>query len=474
MQNVADETNRYARAEIHAMRDQLKPRSIWKKWRDVSLTEMKCYIGVILKMAITNAADVKDYFSTTWDNYMPFFTDLFTRDRFCMIHWMLHVQPPSNPDPGQRQTRGEKVKNMVAHMKSKCAELYIPEQNIAVDETTISFKGRTSFLMYNSQKPTKWGLRVYSLADSKTGYLSQFEPYYGSCTKDILPYPDLPVPARVVLHLVKGLIQDDRSSGYHVYTDRYYTSPALGVELTKLRVSITGTVQKNRKLLPSDIKKKLKLKKNESVAWKSNKQLALVWQDKRLIFMYSTFHNAVSEEKERRKRGGEVEKIIKPCVISDYTEHMGAVDRFDHYAVSYNFSRKTVKWWRKTFYWLLEVAIVNSYILWCQCYPQDKLRHLAYHRKLINELVKDHRATKEVARRGRPSEEVATAERLNGRSHFIYPLDEQKLKDCVVCTDRKRGCRKCSRFACSTCTMQPGLCPGLCFEWYHTMEKYKN
>jgi hypothetical protein len=54
IQNFVDETNRYASTKIAAL-GALKPRSIWKKWSDVTMVEMKCYIGVILKMSITSA-----------------------------------------------------------------------------------------------------------------------------------------------------------------------------------------------------------------------------------------------------------------------------------------------------------------------------------------------------------------------------------------------------------------------------------
>jgi hypothetical protein len=43
---------------------------------------------------------------------------------------------------------------------------------------------------------------------------------------------------------------------------------------------------------------------------------------------------------------------------------MGGVDISDQYISSYNFIRKSKKWWRKMFFWLLEVAVVNSFILY--------------------------------------------------------------------------------------------------------------
>ena len=66
---------------------------------------------------------------------------------------------------------------------------------------------------------------------------------------------------------------------------------------------------------------------------------------------------------QRKSRGGQTVDIQKPTVIIDYTARMGGVDRADQLCTSYNFARKTLKWWRKLFYWLFEVSIVNSYIL---------------------------------------------------------------------------------------------------------------
>jgi hypothetical protein len=101
------------------------------------------------------------------------------------------------------------------------------------------------------------------------------------------------------------------------------------MELKKLGISTTGTVMKNRKGLPEEVKKKkLKLKKHEPVVWKkSNDEMTLAWLDERVVFMYSTHHNGTTEEVERRKRGAEAEKIQKPSVICDYTKNLGSVDQ---------------------------------------------------------------------------------------------------------------------------------------------------
>ena len=54
----------------------------------------------------------------------------------------------------------------------------------------------------------------------------------------------------------------------------------------------------------------------------------------------------------------------KPRVVADYNQYMLGVDKMDQFISYYSFLHKSVKWWRKVFFWTLEVAAVNSYILY--------------------------------------------------------------------------------------------------------------
>lgn len=63
-------------------------------------------------------------------------------------------------------------------------------------------------------------------------------------------------------------------------------------------------------------------------------------------------------------RGGTEIDIRKPNVVVSYTNSMGGVDRADQYASTYCFLRKSLKWWKKMFFWGMEVSVINSYILY--------------------------------------------------------------------------------------------------------------
>ena len=50
---------------------------------------------------------------------------------------------------------------------------------MSIDEAMVSFKGRAWFMQYMPKKPKKWGLKAFSLADSKTGYTLNWKLYAG-------------------------------------------------------------------------------------------------------------------------------------------------------------------------------------------------------------------------------------------------------------------------------------------------------
>nr|CAB3255292.1 intraflagellar transport protein 140 homolog [Phallusia mammillata] len=197
--------------------------------------------------------------------------------------------------------------------------------------------------------------------------------------------------------------------------------------------------------------------------------MALGWQDKRMILMLSTYHNADTELHSRYTMDRR-EEIQKPVVVCDYTSHMGAVDRADHYCASYSFTRKTLRWWRKLFFWLVELSIVNSFLLFKQIHNTPAARHLQFRDQLILQLVGEVRNTSRRNTSGRTSTSD-DSDRLKKITHFIAKAARGHTKICLVCS--KRVDKKCTVYYCKTCERKPGLHPGECFERYHTLKNYK-
>ena len=52
-------------------------------------------------------------------------------------------------------------------------------QECLIDEAMIKFRDRLSFKQYMKDKPTKWGIKVFVLADAKNGYVKRLQIYTG-------------------------------------------------------------------------------------------------------------------------------------------------------------------------------------------------------------------------------------------------------------------------------------------------------
>ncbi|CAK9804154.1 PiggyBac transposable element-derived protein 4 [Anthophora plagiata] len=467
---VVSDTNRYASRKLEEM--VLSSRSIWHTWRNITKEEFWAFIAVIVNMGTMTAANMKEYWSADATSYIPFYPNTFSRERFTQIFWMLHAEIFS-AQQSQPRTRLQLITGYLEYINSKLLNYFTPGKEICVDESVVKYKGRVSFITYNPKKPTKWGIRIYTLADSGTGYICGILPYYGSLTTQSLIRPDLPVSTRIPLHLYTTLLNKvPGAQGHHMFTDRYYTSYILANELRKLKCHLTGTILPNRKGLPDAIKNKMHLPKGKSmVAYRKDDNLVLAWKDKRIVTVFTNFYNAAMNNVKRTLRHNVETVIRKPDAVINYTKFMGGVDVADHYASTYCFMRKSLKWWRKLFFWGLEICIINSYILYKLVKKQRNekpLNHLQFRKILVKQLKGDFRQPRRVSTSTSNSDNI----RLNGKLHVM--LSGAK-RDCKVCSNRNTpGGRRETSSYCDTCPQKPRMHLGQCFVNYHTKVQYRD
>ena len=86
---------------------------------------------------------------------------------------------------------------------------------MSLDERTVRFKGRHAMKVYRyvKNKPTKWRFKHYTLCDSSTKYIRNFELYTGQ--------QNAPGPLGITLDLVMRLFQPLNNQGYALFTDNY-------------------------------------------------------------------------------------------------------------------------------------------------------------------------------------------------------------------------------------------------------------
>ena len=238
----------------------------------------------------------------------------------------------------------------------------------------------------------------------------------------------------LVMHLLNKYIH----KGYHLFTDRYYTSLPLAQTLQDTNTLFTGTSQRERVDIPDDIRAGVTLADGEVKAFRCERLMCLAWRNKTKkvpVIMVSTACSAqITSVTSRNGRSED-----KPLVVHTYNTNMNGVDVMDQYTVSYPFVRKTLKWWRKVFFWLLDVSVTNSYALYCDTVSRP-MAHIRFRRSIVESYAAQYLSSippRQVSRpRKRPHSESGDPERLNSRLHL---LGKRGPRECVVCSNPTGG-----------------------------------
>ena len=153
----------------------------------------------------------------------------------------------------------------------------------------------------------------------------------------------------VVMKLMDGLLD----CGRRLFTDNFYTSIPLAENLIKRRTHMIGTIRKNRKGLPKEVREK-KLKRESIVAQQNGDGITIIkWKDKRDIMMLSITHDGLMSEHN------------KPLAVEDYNQAKLFVDTSDQMASYSPYLRKTSKWYIRLFFHLTtQTALVNAWRLY--------------------------------------------------------------------------------------------------------------
>jgi hypothetical protein len=477
-QLMATETNRYATQFFDSPVDFLPANSRFLAWSETSADEMKAYVGLQILMGLCSKPKLSDYWALHGTDGTPFFREVMSRNRYQLLNSFIHFN-----DNELRVPRGGvgydplfKIRTLVDLIRPLSSAIYIPERELSVDESMKKFTGRIYFRQYMPNKPTRWGIKLWSICESRTGYLLDWDVYTGKDNNPVAPGCGL--AHNVVLKLVK----DYENLGHIIYMDNFYSSPELFDALKSKNTGACGTVRLNRKNLPPAMKT-LKLKKGDDpVFFCKNEMLACSWHDTARVNFLSTVDQTTSTEKTiRSKHSATGHRVIqKPDVASNYNQYMGGVDLFDQKCVSHQYPHKVQKWYHALFHFMKEMALVNSYILYQADTPVRPILDAANFRRQVAEKLVSALPRNTAAKRGRQSN--TTPEDLEARlteRHFPIQFVDPKYKpNCVVCSETPRNPkRKQTRYGCAQCKNSRGgylpMCNPECFTRFHTVKHYK-
>lgn len=220
---------------------------------------------------------------------------------------------------------------------------------------------------YMPCKPNPYGFKKWGLCDSETGYLVDFNVYFGAQGDK----PETGLTTDVVLRLIKPEEGYGFGSGYLLCVDNYYTSRDLMQKLWEMKVMSCGTLRRNRRGYPKQLAQSVKKSYRGDFRWvKDGICTYYEWNDNSQVALVSTIHSGADGSSVKRQVKNEG-KIPVPCppVIPFYNKYMGGVDNFDHMTQVYGILRKCCRWTNVFLYWFVDSAIVNGYVLFQKLNP---------------------------------------------------------------------------------------------------------
>ena len=311
---------------------------------------------------------------------------------------------------------------------------YRPSKNVSIDEAMIPFKGRLSLKQYMPLKPVKRGIKVWECADSSNGFVCDLEVYTG---KQHDGNPGQGLGHRVVRNLTRPLV----GKNHHVFVDNFFNSLTLAEDLLWDQIYICGTVRGNRQGIPQQIapstQRVKRLCQGESLFLRKGTLSSLYGRTRsQFIFLSSQSDLVGNDTVGRRQRNGTVIQVPRAPVVKTYNNNMGGVDLNDQVRGYYMAGRKSKKWWHCLMWFLVDVPIVNAYILE-KLSPHHRSRtQLAFRLDLVQLLIGNCSARQLSASSGC----------LEG-GHWPIKFSKGRCKRCL-----KRNKETWCRMACELCS----------------------
>jgi hypothetical protein len=451
-------TNEYQEAS----RSRKRRESHERKWHDLTVENLKAYLGMLLLMPMIHKPKLRDYWSNSVLTDAPAIKTIFSRDEFFQIKSAVKFYDTKNFNQNDRLSRMRPLMNSII---SNTSRLYAPPRDLTLDETMIKFSGRSNFKVYMPLKPIKYGFKVFTVTPSEEPIVVNFSIFDGKRSN--------------IREIVQNMMSPFLNKGHHLYIDRFYCSPSVLIDLQRNKTGACGTCMLNRLSLSEEIKTELsELPRDDFKYYATNEILLSAWKDKKLVTVISTIHKPKQNRIIRRRKQENItnsNSFIKesknvPNSICEYNLKAKGVDILDQYISYYLFSHKSIKWHFRVLIYLLEIALVNSWTIYSN--------HSIQRERPANEIMNFEKFKRSVAKfmiedKIRASA-IPTTPTKTKRTHVDSNIElwndchldkSEKKRKCYLCKERQ------SNYCCGECDLTICLIP--CYD-LHRLERSKS
>lgn len=436
---------------------------------DVSYEEIYKFLALVIQMGHSQREEFKDYWCKDEQFYTPFYHKTMTRDRFLHILRFIHFTDnnfaPSKEDPNYDKLW--KIRNVFDTLNNKFSELYYPTENIAIDEMKVLYKGRVIFQGCIPKKLKNAGIKIYKLVDS-LGYTSNMSVYLAGRTQ-----PTGGIFSFATHGVVQRLVRKVEGVGHKLFMDSNFSSPLLFEDLMDRKINCCGIVRYNTRGMPKDLHptSNMKLKRGDIVTRVKDKLCVVRWKNiGEDLYLLTNMHSPPVEGNFVDASGNP----IKPQVLEDFNKQMGLLNKSYGVVNNYGIARKRWKWTKKLFFHLLDITIVNAFVVHksvggsmiLKKFRETLVRELITEAHELN--VKESVSLIPDSNQGRPSLVTGQLSRLEVKHSKHWPSRANRRR-CRVCSLTNK--RRTSAYCCKQCDV--GLCVEKCFEIWHTCSKIK-
>lgn len=444
--------------------------SLRKTGRNLNTTkqEIKKLIGIHLLMGILSYPKIAMYWRQ--NIRVEMISSAMARDRFRMLRENLHIVDSESPSATDAGNPLWQVQPVIDAVKKGCHKILRTPGRYSLNKQIIPITGKDKF------RPV--GLQNF-VATTSEGLMVDFEIYYPN--NPALSHP-LGLGPAVVLRLIESIPRESC-----IFFDRNFTTIPLLDELTKLGYHGTGTIMANR--VPNwkqvNFKDDTDMCMGEIEQRVSNDVALVKWKDNKTVLIASNCTGSKNIDVIQRYDSKEKKSIDvnAPKIVTSYNEFVGAVDLLNHSIEYYRTHLKTHKWHLKVILHFIDLAMVNSWLL----YRNDSLVKgvttanikdlLAFRFEIADTLISspdrerrdlspEVNVREESSTKYKPANAPSLVKRYDGYDHFPK-CDNLKAPRCCRlenCSSRSRvRCRKCNVYLCNTREND-------CFYIYHKKE----
>ena len=295
---------------------------------------------------------------------------------------------------------------------------------------------------YLPKKPVKRGFKVWVRADAVSGYVSEFDVYTGK----------VPGEREYGLggNVVKRLTRNITGRNHSVYCDNFFTNAPLFEDLLKDKIYACGTYNYTRKCYPKRLKSQAKtgFKNRGEYRYRQRGNLLVsLWQDTKTVSVLSTNQSPGEVTVRRRQKDGTPRDVPCPLPIKVYNRFMGGVDKNDQLRGYYSVRTKSRKSYKYLFWFLFDVAVVNSFILYGLSPAVGRKKTLKEFRvELAHQLIGSYNSRKY---RGRPQSNQTSKSRRVNVPHYPTKCNRGRCRKCS-----KEGRRITTSWWCNECQLR--------------------